>query len=511
MQPSTSESETSIIINNVQRPNQADTPRPSMSFKPNLNQQTPFYFPSNFNRGFSNETEIQEIRNDDASQLKVYGPAMSLGKPFELAAQNLSASVTAELLASQFLANRFHHPGKQPASYPLTFPINQALLALHHQQYNLPLDALKGTKSKKTTASDGKKTSVLGGFDGKLNAVQNNFNPMRALGVDSLLIDKIPSSLSITLTNSNEPDKDAINRLFSTKNSNVVNSIEIVKLPDASSNESNSKFPSPSPSSSSSEKPWQPNKNANNPIKLLANPQNNQIDLVPMSPSYQEQFLQSLQTVESNKSWKKPKPQQPQQPQQQQQQQQKQSIRPNMNLMDERGQEIQKRKLQQVDDKTVAKVRKLHQSSPSSQQKSSPTTQRPVPDLLIPKDDKQMLSLSSGSSQAKTSANSSNSVENNKTQDRQSSATTANASSSSSSSALSSTSLASLSDRALTLAVAHKVQSVANEIQASKFLPLQTSSTPIWKTHCTADQMASHKALIENLTQSKKNSGTYVD
>lgn len=506
MQPSTSESETSIIINNVQRPNQADTPRPSMSFKPNMNQQTPYYFPSNFNRGFSNETEIQEIRNDDASQLKVYGPAMNTGK-FDLA-QNLSASAV-ELIRTQILANRFHHPGKPPAAYPLPFPINQALLAFH-QQYNLPLD-FKGNKTKKTTSSDGKKTSVSGGFDGKSDAVRNNFNPIRTLSADSnemikQLYDKIPSSLSITLTNSNEPEKEAINRSFSTKTSNVVNSIEIVKLPDESSNESNSKFPSPSPSSSSSEKPWQPNKNANS--FNLANPQNNQVDLVPMSSQYQEKFVQSLQTVELNKSWKKPKPQQLQQ--QQQQQQQKQSIRPIMNLMDERGQEIQKRKLQPIDDKMVAKVRKLHQSSPSSQQKSSPTTQRPVPDLLIPKDDKQLLSLSSGSSQAKTSANSSNSVENNKTRDRQSSATTANASSSSSSS-LSSTSLASTSDRALTLAVAQKVQSIANELQTSKHSTLQTSPMPIWQTHCTADQMASHNALIENLTQGKKNSGTYVD
>lgn len=204
-------------------------------------------------------------------------------------------------------------------------------------------------------------------------------------------------------------------------------------------------------------------------MKLLASQQqNNQIDSTSLvSDSYQEQFLQSLRAENASlKNQKKLKLQPPKQ----------HPIRPND------GQEAQKRKLQPADDKT-AKVRKLQPNVPPK--KASPT-QRPVPDLLIPKDDLKL--ASSGSSQASPS-----NATNNKS-DRQSPTVSSN--------------VPSLDKaNALTLAVAQaKVQ--PNEM-ATKFQPLQTSAKPIWAKHCTPDQMASHKALMENLAQSKKNS--FVD
>lgn len=447
-----------------------------MSFKPNVNQQQPFYFSPN--RSFPNETEIQEIRNDVAGNLKVYGPSMGLPNSIESPIPNLSASVTTDVINANF--HRIYKP-------PINFSLLQNFVALH-QLSSLPLDTSKNKPKKQMV--DAKKPSATVNFDAKTHALQKAFHPMRALdAVDSVkpkdvqsLLNycRLPSSLSITLTND---ESESISRsVFNTKNSNVVNSIEIVKLPDESGNELNAKFPSPSSSSSSSssvEKARQSNKNANNPMKLPgAVQQNNQNDsLVP--PSYQEKFLQSLKgdkTAEPIKNLKKPKPPQP-----------KQQLRPN--IIDElyRNQEAQKRKLQQNDDK-AAKVRRLHQTI--TQQKSSPTTQRPVPDLRTIDDDKKMLTSNTG--QTQSSACTPNTLSNSKTsKDRQSPTVSSNVSS---------------SDKAALTLVAQ-----ASEMLASKYLPLQTSSMPIWMQTSTPDQMASHKVLEENLMQSKNNYGTYVD
>lgn len=527
-QASTSESETSIIINNVQRPNQADTPRPTMSFKPNLNQPQSFYFSPNLNRSFLNETEIQEIRNDDARKLKVYGPPMSLTKPLDSPIPGLSGPIAPDLFNIPQLLHQF---GKQPQlnlNFPLStlsqLPLNQLVALQQYQNYpnlqnlqNLQMfEALKMNKPKKSSL-DSKKSSSSNNFDGKSNALSKSLHPIRAnesvdpnkqQNVQPLLPCKIPASLSITLTNDDGemPSRPMFNA--------INNSIEIVKLSGESGNDTNAKFPSPSSSSSSSssvEKVWQAaNKNANNQIKLLANQQNNQIDSTSSKPqsdklnkTYQEKFLQSLKTsmgdIETLKSLK-----------QQRLSQQLQPIRPNLSPIDlARKREAQKRRQQQ--DEKAAKVRKLQLPSASQQQqqqqppKSSPTTQRPVPDLLNPKDDKKVsMSNSSSSTTAQTSTSQrTNAVVNNSksnAEDRQSPTVSSNVSS---------------SDKAttnVTVAVTQaKVQSTANEIPTSKYLPLQTSSMPIWANHCTADQMASHKALVENLTQNKKNSGTFVD
>lgn len=471
-QPSTSET-TSIIINNVQRPNQADTPRPSMSFKSNVAQQPhPFFFPSNLNRSFPNETEIQEIRNDDLSKSIVYGPAMSLAKPFESPIPNMLAPmgpVGVEQLFNQF---------KQP-------PLNLQAFLKMQQLTNLSyLDEYNRTNNKpKKPAIDSKKSSSSSNYGGKTNSLQKNYNQSESekqQNVQSLLTScRIPASISISVMPNDE--SEAVNRsIFNSKNSNVVNSIEIVKLPDESSNEPNARFPSPSPSSSNADKSWQSNKNALNPSDLMIASCLQKTSFP--DATFQAKFINSLETLKNSKKSKPP---------QQQQHQQKQSIRPNLNMRDElmRSHEAQKRKLHQLDDKSATKVRKLQPSVP--QPKSISTSQRPIPDLLIPKEEKKPSNSISGQS----SSSGINALANSRN-DRQS-PTVSNASDKSAS---------------LTLAVAQaKVQQVANEIPSSKYLPLQTSTMPIWANHCTADQMASHKALEVNLTQNKKNSGTFVD
>lgn len=523
-QPSTSESETSIIINNVQRPTQADTPRPPMSFKPSSSQQSPFFFTPNLNRSFLNETEIQEIRNDDAGKLKVYGPAMrdNMHKSYEM-----SMNTPTELLMHNLFA-------AQLKQTQMPFGLNQ-LVAM--QQMN-SLEVLKNIKTKKLAAAPKKPctSDLLQNTLIPMRFAEQTAEPAKSQNVSMIFPQnlysscKIPPSLSITLTND---DTETVSRsIFSTKNSNVVNSIEIVKLPDESGPESIAKFSTPAPlslspalsSSSSSgsssgsggdKNAWQINKSVNNQLKLLTQ-QNNQIDstlpisqhaLSPYSETYQAKFLQSLlenKTSEASKNPKKLiKPS-------------TQPIRPNLNMSAEelaRKREAQKRR-QQIEEK-AAKMRKLQPATMSSStqptqtqtQKLSSVTQRPVPDLLIPKDDKKasttLTNSSGGSSSTQTTPIGSTKqlANNSKSQDRQSPTVSSNNSSSDKTTAN------------VTVAVAQaKMQSTAtNEIPTSKYLPLQTSSMPIWANHCTPDHQASHKALVENLTQSKKNSGTLID
>lgn len=460
-----------------------------MSYKPNLNQPPSFYFPQN--RSFLNETEIQEIRNDDARKLKVYGPPMSLPKPLDLPIPGLSAPISPDLFNMPILSHPYSAIGKPPQlNYPIAQTLSQTLLALQQQYPNYPNLTPFKTKPKKSTV-ESKKPSTSNNFDAKSNALSKNLHPIdqspKQQNVQSLLPCKIPPSLSITLTND---DGEMSSRpMF---NHNINNSIEIVKLVE-SGNETNAqmaKFPSPSSSSSSSssvEKLWQAaNKNANNQMKQQQ--QNNQID-----STYQQKFMQSL---ESGKLLNSPKMQKPTQ--------QLQSIRTNLNPID-RKREPQKRRPQPDEKNNDAKQRKLQMPSIPQQQKSTPTTQRPVPDLLSPRDDKKVsVTNSSSSTSAQTSASRTNATaamapttnnSNSSSEDRRSPTVTSNVSS---------------TDKATTnVTVQAKVQPAANEIPTSKYLPLQTSSMPIWANHCTADQMASHKALVDKITQSKKNS--YVD
>lgn len=535
IKPSTSESETSIIINNVQRPNQADTPRPSMSFKTNHGggQPKPHYFSQQLNRNFLSETEIQEIRTDDASEV-VYGPAMSLSKQFESPLPTMCPPLVPPLLAWQQL-NR----GQPILNMP---QISQYLEMTQHRHNNtMPISHShifnKPNKPKKQ--SDAKRPSTSSTLETKGNSLHKPFQRSIVDGqCDSakLMQDhgiRIPGSLTI-YPMPNEENEQSSNRLvYNMKNANVQNSIEIVKITDESGgNETNFKFPSPSssspsPSSSSTssftssaslgvDKSWQTNKNAttttttNNQTKQITNQQNNQIDSTSkattsslLDSSFQAKFIASFQTSLKNaKTSSQSKPQ---------------SNRPAL-TMDEftRCQEAQKRKQQQQIDDKLAKVPKLQQTV--QQQRSLPTTQRPVPDLVIPKDERKVTVSNSSSSsssnsggggtstsnqQAQKSSSNTNQLANNKsTQDRQSPTVSSNPLSTEQQQAA-----------ALTLSVAQaKVQSVANDISKSQHLPLQTSTTPIWAKHCSPHHQASHQALLDCLTSTvKKNSGTFAD
>lgn len=459
-----SESGTSIIINNIQRPTQADTPRPSMSFKPDISSlpQPIYYQPT---RRFNNyETEIQEIRTDDASKGTVYGPtmpAMNLPKQNE---HNISSFKTA-LLANNFL-NRV-----QPL---LNFPSEPANM-FNFQLMGLPRPFPMCNKPNKLKKQlDAKRPSATTNLESKANSLQKSIHLPRSI-ID--IIGKVPEALDIFETNEENEQSS-----FSMKTTSVQNSIEIVKLPKLpqdTCNEPNSKFPSQSSSSSTSstsvsimDKPWQSNKNANSQTKHTMNQQIDQSN----SKDFQSKFIETLIS--------KPK-EQPNGPQ-------------TLNKDELNRCEAQKRKQQQQMNEEKAKVRKLQQPVP--QQRSSPTTQRPVP-LLIPKDDRKVSISNSGSSSgiggsSQPSSSGSLAINKNISKDGQSPTVSLNAIE---------------RTAALTLAVAQaKVQQAANEIPTSKYQPIQTSHTPLWKKYCTAEDTASHETL-ECLMQPKKNSGTIVD
>lgn len=508
-----STSETSIIINNVQRPNQADTPRPSMQFKPpNLvtQQSQPYFFPQ-LNRVFSNETEIQEIRNDDASKLKVYGPAMGSSKSFDSPIPNLISPTNSDLLATlppQIRAAMFNMTKQMPINYPL-----YNLTAL--QQLNLPnmgqsvLEFLKNNKNMRHSSDMLKSNEFMNNIiNPKLNTVPNLMPPPQRIpepsdsakhqNVHSLLTKcKIPSSLSITVTN--DETESMTRSIFNNKNSNVVNSIEIVKLPDESSGELNARFPSSITTSSPSNLIQAIEKETartNSPGAInLGN--NHATPTMSHTESFQAKFLQTL--IEADKverTVKKTKPIKPNRPLQQQQQQ----------IILEEFKEAQKRKQQSTDDMAAPnKVRKLQR--PIMQSKSSPTTQRPIPDLVMAKDEKRIITSDVNSSTSPctstTSVSNPLSVQTTSkklTTDRKSPNVVTSGGGNGSG-----------ATTPLEKAIALVVSKTNNELSATKYSPLQTSSTPFWKNHSTPDQMASHKALIENLTQNKKSSGTFVD
>lgn len=534
-QTPTSESETSIIINNVQRPNQADTPRPSMSFKSaGLNQQQPFYYSPN--RSFPNETEIQELRNDDASKVKVYGPAMSMAKPFEAHIPALGMMAGADLITQPFpsaLFNRYKHA-----------PVNYQQLASSFQflqqfQNNLPQHLLpemfKNNKSKKsalemkksgTSSSD--MDAIGSSINQKSNSIQKGLQQMRQTAdgdslkgcpkqqkMQSLLNScKIPSSLSITLTN--EETESLSRSIFNNKNSNVVNSIEIVKLSDEGSNDTTPRYPAATSSPSNLIQTIE-KESTRTASPVAINLVNNQStsSTPPMPPmtseSYQAKFLQSL--IECNKPLenlkKKQKPikvNRPLTPSQQ-----PPSYLSGL-MFEELGRELQKRKQESLDPKSAEKAMKVRKlQRPIFQQKSSSPTQRPLPELVVVKDQK---SLSpSTSNQPSTSGSAMNSLSafaqtNNK--DRQS----PTVSTSSSNTATMSTDAATVLALAVTQAKMQKAaaETAAAAAAASKpksYSPLQTSPMPIWTNHMSEIQLASHKALVENLSQNKKN--TFVE
>lgn len=234
------ESETSIIINNVQRPNQADTPRPSFN-----HNMSPFFFPPKHHQLFS-ETEIKEIRNDDAMKLKVYGPSMASYD-----------SQTNAMLKTQHMKNvtgskRSYNLSNQNEPLQMNAP---AFLPYHHPHNNQEVPKNKKPKIGVSGNSGSGSSSSPGPIDmkkrlnstGELEVItssssssKSNATPKRQSepsndSVHTLLHNcniTLPSSLSVTLTN----DEIESNRsFFNQKKTPVNNSIEIVKLPDESS------------------------------------------------------------------------------------------------------------------------------------------------------------------------------------------------------------------------------------------------------------------------------------
>lgn len=494
-QSQNTESETSIIINNVQRPHQADTPRPSVAFKASPSSSSPsssgttsgspvhqFYFPQHLNRNFSSETEIQEIRNDDASKMKVYGPTMNLTKPFD---SPLPRELLLPPMQNTFIGGLMNHV---PFNFPLSYQVNPALMAIQHMQAlqtnNLALKSMNRNKkaimNSSGSSGSGKSTSNSSAHVNshqKTNAASKSLQPARSIdskespkNVQSLLTScKIPPSLSITLTND---ETESMNRsIFNNKNTNVVNSIEIVKLTDEISGESNTRFATPVATSSPSNLMQTIEKETTRTSSPAAvNLSNNH------NETYQTKFLQSLSTNSEAvdnllKLKQKPKlgrpPIHPTNPS---------NARTNITITD-----AQKRKTTELLDRNDVKIRKLQpQKTPSAASSAAPL--RPVPDLIARNlDDRRPTAKAPTSTTSGTG--------------------TSNASSDK-------PPIPSATDKAV--AISAKLQA-NKDIATPKYQPLQTSSVPIWANHSTPDQLASHKALFENLSQSKKNSSTFVD
>lgn len=213
-----SESETSIIINNVQRPNQADTPRPTMAFNSNLNLNS--YLLQRHQ--LFNETEIKEIRNDDAKKVKVYGPP------------NPSYQHMKPVAGSK----RNYNQSNQNEPLHMNAPA-------YSQEFEKKLKSQMGHGSSTSSGSPGpidmkKKLNSTGELvvttssSSKTNATPKRQSEPGSDSVHTLLQNcniTLPSSLSVTLTH----DEMESDRSFNQKKTPVTNSIQIVKLPDESS------------------------------------------------------------------------------------------------------------------------------------------------------------------------------------------------------------------------------------------------------------------------------------
>lgn len=451
--PSTSSSETSFIINNVQRPNQADTPRPPMqTFKsPKPAQPWPI---SNYYRVFSNETSIQEIRSDDTG--KVYGPTFP------------NSTEPANELSGLSLPN-----------YPIIWNLNQR-----------PCEIRRGNSPKLNTPPNA--LPIPNSRDSLNSTIHPNVQPFF----------KIPSELSVTVM---DQEMESNNR--SIFNDNVVNSIDILKIPNESGGEVNARFSSSIATSSPSnliqtiEK--QPPRTNSSVAINLSNNHKSSPSLQPLnnSPSYQAEYEKKL--GEGNKEAKKPKPIKSNRPIQPQ----KTSTLENL---DDISKEAQKRKLQQTNDGSAPnKFRKI-QERPLPPSKSSPTTQRPIPDLVMAKDEKRINSSEPIKNSTSACTSSTNTISSTNSSISASSHATTKKVSPERKTQNSVTNATTL-DKAIANALVRDQAKVNNDSGSpGKYLPF-TSTEPFWKKHSTPDQLKSHKNLVENLSQNNKNSGTIVD
>lgn len=309
----TSETETSIIINNVQRPNQADTPRPPMLIDPEISSRIfPMGLPNNRKHHLFNETEIKEIAHDDARKVKVYGPSMSTTTP---------------------LANPMR-TGKFPAFMQKLNKQNE--LPKSMKTYKQPLDTLNLVKKIKPRSNssgsiDLKKLNSTGELEVTSSTInKGNITPKRPASDDNLPRNEqknvqkflesanisIPKYLEVTLTN-DDNDTSRTQSTFSQNKTPVNNYIEILKLPDElssnSPNQERSRSSSPVVINLVSNKPSTstPIQNITKPFPLNAPTPStsSSITKTKSSTEFQEKFLESLRREKATKPRKKlPKP-----------------------------------------------------------------------------------------------------------------------------------------------------------------------------------------------------------
>lgn len=225
-------SETSIIINDVQRPNQADTPRPAF----NHNMIQSFSQPKHHHH--LAETEIKEIGHDAAKNIKVYGPP-------SYDSHHLSARP--QYMKNLAATKRSFNSSNQNEPLLMNAPLYLPYYSHLSQQSHKKLKPKSGHSSSSSSSSispgpiDMKKKL---NSTGELEVTTSKSNAMPKRQSDSNNVHKLlhncnitlPKSLSVTLTNDDEMESNR--SFFNQKKTPVNNSIEIVKLPDESTSPS---------------------------------------------------------------------------------------------------------------------------------------------------------------------------------------------------------------------------------------------------------------------------------
>lgn len=298
------ETETSIIINNVQRPNQVDTPRPPMLIDPDISSRIfPMGLPNIRKHHLFNETEIKEIGHDDARKVKVYGPSMS------------TTPLSNPMRTGKFPA--FMQKLNKPSELPKSMKI-----------YKQPLDNLNLLKKPKPRPSssnpiDLKKLNSTGELEVTSSTInKGNITPKRPAPEDDLPRNEqknvqkflesanisIPKYLEVTLTN-DDNDTSRTQSTFSQNKTPVNNYIEILKLPDEltsnSPNQERSRSSSPVVINLVSNKP-STSTPLQNVSKTFATPSTSLSIPRPNSGTeFQEKFLDSFRREKAAKARKK--------------------------------------------------------------------------------------------------------------------------------------------------------------------------------------------------------------
>lgn len=228
-----SETESSIIINNVQRPNQADTPRPPMTFNPALTQHffpggsashNSFSMKNNRKHNLFSETEIKEIRNDDAMKVKVYGPSMSSHEATSSSPRPGTSMNLHKMSASQ---SKSSPTLKQYSPSHAIHEMMRKTKSAKQSNHSIDMKKLNSTGELEVISSNSNSPSAKRiAIDASEDVPMNEQNVQTLLHSSNI---KFPPSLSITLTN-DEIDSSPSRANFIQKK----NFIEILKLPDES-------------------------------------------------------------------------------------------------------------------------------------------------------------------------------------------------------------------------------------------------------------------------------------